>query len=73
MCLVLCAHEGAENYRCSICRDTLGGGKKNILLPAAEPIFEAHPDGRSCFLEAIYSLVIHQRSHLPFQQNQHLL
>lgn len=48
------------------------GKKEIVFLPAAELIFEAHHDGRSSLLDAIYSLVIHQRSHLPSQQNQHL-
>lgn len=48
------------------------GKKEIVFLPAAERIFEAHHDGRSSLLDAIYSLVIHQRSHLPSQQNQHL-
>lgn len=48
------------------------GKKEIVFLPATELIFEAHHDGRSSLLDAIYSLVIHQRSHLPSQQNQHL-
>lgn len=67
--LALCLQEGAENHRCQ----TQTQGKKEIVfLPAAELIFQAHHDGRSGLLDAIYSLVIHQRSHLPSQQNQHL-
>lgn len=66
--------EGAERHRHvqHWCPNVQIHGEESSLLSAQNMLcnrsFEARPDGRSRLRDAIYSLVMHQRSHLPSQQ-----